>query len=51
MRIYVGYDSREDIAYEVCKYSIHKQNPDIEVIPLKLTALKEIGVYTRDIDP
>ena len=51
MRIYVGYDSREDIAYEVCKYSIHKQNPDIEVIPLKLQTLKEIGVYTRDVDP
>ena len=51
MRIYVGYDSREDIAYEVCKYSIHKQNSDIEVIPLKLTTLKEIGAYTRDVDP
>ena len=50
MRIYVGYDSREDIAYEVCKYSIKKQNPDIEVIPLKLSTMRELGIYTRDVD-
>ncbi len=50
MRVYVGYDSRENLAYEVCKYSIHKHNPDIEVIPLKLQTMRELGIYTRDVD-
>ena len=50
MRIYVGYDSRENLAYEVCKYSIHKHNPDIEVIPLKLDTMRELGIYTREVD-
>ena len=50
MRIYVGYDTRENLAYEVCKYSIHKHNPDIEVIPLKLSTMRELGIYTRDVD-
>ena len=50
MRIYVGYDSRENLAYEVCKYSIHKHNPDIEVIPIKLDTMRELGIYTREVD-
>jgi len=50
MRIYVGYDTREKLAYDVCKYSIHKHNPDIEVLPLKLKTMRELGIYTRDVD-
>ena len=50
MRIYVGYDTRENLAYEVCKYSIHKHNPDVEVIPLKLSTMRELGIYTREVD-
>jgi lipopolysaccharide biosynthesis glycosyltransferase len=45
IRIYVGYDSKEDIAYQVCKYSILKHCPSAEVIPL----IKP-SVYNRPID-
>ena len=35
MKIYVGHDSREDIAYQVCEHSIKRRDPSAEVIPLK----------------
>ena len=46
-KVFIGYDSREDIAFQVAKYSIHKHNPNVEVIPLKLHELREQGFYTR----
>ena len=46
-KAFIGYDSREDIAFQVAKYSIHKHNPNVEVIPLKLHELREQGFYTR----
>lgn len=50
-RVYIGWDSREDIAYQVCKHSILKHSPNIEVIPLKLDELKKRGLVTRPDDP
>lgn len=46
-KVFIGWDSREDIAYEVAKHSILKYNPDVEIIPLKLYELREQGLYTR----
>ena len=51
MKIFVGYDIREDIAYQVCEYSILKHQPAAQVIPLKQKELRESGLYTRTIDP
>lgn len=49
--IYVGWDSREDIAYQVCEHSIYRRTrSDIRVIPLKQSELRESGTYWRDID-
>ena len=37
LNIYVGYDSKEDIAYRVCKHSLLKRsNNNIKVYSLKL---------------
>jgi hypothetical protein len=49
-KVFVGWDSREDIAYEVLKHSIHKHNPNVEVIPLKQYELREQGLYWREHD-
>ena len=49
-KIFVGYDTREDIAYQVCKHSIEVNSPQADVEPLKLTELKEKGRYWRDKD-
>ena len=48
--IYIGYDTREDIAYQVSKYSALKESKNIKVSPLKLESLKEQGLYWRDED-
>ena len=51
LKIYVGYDSREDIAWQVCKYSLLRHSSgDLEIHPLKLALLQEIGLYTRKQD-
>jgi hypothetical protein len=51
MKVFIGYDIREDIAYQVCEYSILKHQPAAEVIALKQKELREAGTYTRAIDP
>ena len=48
--VYVGYDSREDIAYQVCKHSIIRREPGATVKPLKQKDMRESGLYTREID-
>ena len=46
--IYVGWDSREDIAYQVCEHSIlRRTRSDIRVVPLKQSDLRAKGVYTH----
>jgi lipopolysaccharide biosynthesis glycosyltransferase len=48
--VYVGYDSREDIAYQVCKHSIIRREPGATVKPLKQKEMRDSGLYTREID-
>ena len=50
MKIFVGYDTREDIAYQVCKHSIISKQPNADVRPLKQQELRDAGWYTRPID-
>ena len=50
MKVFVGYDTREDIAYQVCKHSIETKSPDADVRPLKQQELRDAGWYTRPID-
>ncbi|XP_039127009.1 protein CDI-like [Dioscorea cayenensis subsp. rotundata] len=52
LKIFVGYDSREDVAYQVCRHSLLKHaSIPVEVIPLKQSELREIGLYTRERGP
>lgn len=50
MKIFVGWDSREDIAYQVCKHSIISKQPNAKVIPLKQNELREKTLYWRERD-
>jgi lipopolysaccharide biosynthesis glycosyltransferase len=50
MKVFVGYDTREDIAYQVCKHSIISKQPEAKVRPLKQQELRDAGWYTRGID-
>jgi lipopolysaccharide biosynthesis glycosyltransferase len=50
MKVFVGYDPREDIAYQVCKHSILTKQPSAEVRPLVQKELRDAGWYTRPVD-
>ena len=51
-RVYIGWDSREDIAYQVARHSLLKHaSIPVDVIPIKLPDLVDQGLYTREIDP
>ena len=52
LKIFIGWDSREDIAYQVARQSIieHASIP-VEIIPIKVQNLKDQGIYYREIDP
>ena len=51
-RVYLGYDSHEDITYEVAKFSLEKNSSvPVHVTPLKRADLRAQGVYRREQDP
>jgi len=44
----IGYDSREDIAYQVCRHSIYRRSSlPVEIYPLKHKELREQGLFWR----
>ena len=52
LNIYVGYDSKEEIAYRVCKHSILKRSrANVKIRSLKIYELKANKLYNRTIDP
>lgn len=51
-RIFIGWDSREALAYDVCRYSLSSHARDGHVIrPLAQRALRALGLYWRPEDP
>ena len=52
LRVFIGWDSREEIAYEVAKKSLLEHaSIKVDVRPIKLPELVTSKVYTRDVDP
>lgn len=50
-KVFVGYDSREDIAWQVCRHSLERHSESsIEVVPLRQDSLRELGIYSRPKD-
>lgn len=50
MKVFIGYDPREDIAWRVCRHAILRHSPGVCVHPLRQEALRELGLYTRPAD-
>lgn len=47
-RVFVGYDSREDIAWQVCRHSLLRHSGNqVDVVPLRQQLLRDCGLYTR----
>lgn len=48
MKVFIGWDAREDIAYEVLKNSILRQTKNkVEIEPIKHRKLREKGLFRR----
>ena len=46
--VYIGYDPKEDTAYEVLKFTIERiSGKNIRIVPLRRDILEHIGIYTR----
>jgi hypothetical protein len=51
-RIYIGWDRREPVAYDVAKFSLERRaSVPVAVAPIKLDELRAQGLYDRDQDP
>jgi hypothetical protein len=52
LQVFVGWDPREDIAWEVCRHSILSRTDSKEVVvkPLVQSELRQAGLYTREPD-
>ena len=51
LKVFVGYDSREDIAWRVCRHSLLRHSDEgVAVAPLRQHVLRELGLYTRPLD-
>lgn len=50
INVFIGWDSREDIAYQVCKHSIETKTKRANIHPLKQNTLRKEELYWRDED-
>lgn len=52
LQVFVGWDPREDIAWEVCRHSIlsRTNSRQVQVTPLVQSDLRAKGLYTRPVD-
>lgn len=47
-QVFIGFDPREELAYEVCRFSIKRRSvAPIEIFALKQEQLRAQGLYTR----
>ncbi|KAI7736416.1 hypothetical protein M8C21_016089, partial [Ambrosia artemisiifolia] len=48
-KIFIGYDPKEHVAYEVCRYSLLKRSSiPVEIIPIKQSELRQKNIYSRE---
>src|SRR5438105_12369458 len=51
-RIYIGWDRREPIAFDVAKFSLERRaSIPVAVTPIKIDDLRARGLYRRSVDP
>ena len=51
-RIYIGWDRREPVAYDVAKFSLERRaSIPVVITPIKVDELRERGLYWREQDP
>ena len=49
--VYIGYDPKENTAYEVLKFTIERIAVDnVRVVPIRRDVVERMGMYTREFD-
>jgi len=49
--VYIGYDPKEDVAYEVLKFTIERIAVDnVRIVPIKRPVVERMGIYNRKYD-
>ena len=49
--VYIGFDPREETAYDVCKFSIERTASEpIRILPIKRPTMERMGLYYRQFD-
>jgi hypothetical protein len=52
MKVFIGWDSREDIAYQVCRESLARNSSEwLDIKPIKQQEMRERNLYWREHDP
>jgi hypothetical protein len=52
MKVFIGWDSREPLAYEVARRTaLENASIPLDIHPIKLRDLTALGLYTRGVDP
>lgn len=49
-KVFIGYTSYQDVVYQIAKYSIERRSKDVRCYPIIQKALRDLGIYTREID-
>jgi len=50
IRVFIGYDSKLPVLYNVAQHSIQvRASQPVSITPIMLSQLK--GIYTRDVNP
>lgn len=47
-KVFIGYTSYQDVVYQVAKHSIERLSRDVKCYPIIQSALRELGIYTRE---
>lgn len=51
LKVFIGYDSREDIAWQVARHSLLRHSSgELMVNPIRQDYVRDLGLYTRSID-
>lgn len=51
LKVFIGWDRREDGAYQVAKHSMELYSSiPLDIVPIKQHELREQGIYTRPVD-
>jgi len=51
MKVFIGYDPREEVAYQVCRESLARQSSIwLDIQPIKQSEMREKGIYWREKD-